>query len=82
MHVNLVNAYAMSDLLKLAKDFGYDFISLDGALEDKAYLEPDNYYKDFGVSWLYRWDYSKGKVVDWKKDPETDIDDNGNRKNK
>ena len=80
LHVNLINAYAMDDLLKLAKDLDYDFITLDQALEDKVYLEPDSYYKDFGVSWLYRWDYTRGKVVDWKRDPEPEIDDNGNAK--
>jgi len=79
LHVNLLNSYVMNDLLKLTKDLGYDFITLDQALEDQAYLEPDNYYTAFGVSWLYRWDYTRGKVVDWKKDPEPDIDDNGDR---
>ncbi|MCX7343088.1 MAG: polysaccharide deacetylase family protein [Proteobacteria bacterium] len=72
LHTNLINAYAMDDLLKLAKELGYEFITLDYALEDKAYAEPDNYYAPFGVSWLYRWDFTRGKVVDWSKDPEPD----------
>jgi peptidoglycan/xylan/chitin deacetylase (PgdA/CDA1 family) len=70
LHANLLNAYTMDDLLKIAQEHGYEFISLDTALNDPAYASPDNYYKDFGVSWLYRWDYSKNKAVDWKKEPE------------
>ena len=72
LHVNLINSYAMEDLLKIVDELGYKFVTLDRALEDKAYLEPDNYYAPFGVSWLYRWDFTRGKVVDWSQDPEPD----------
>lgn len=51
---------------------GYNFVTLDKALEDEAYSEPDDYYLPFGVSWLYRWDFTRGKVVDWSQDPEPD----------
>jgi hypothetical protein len=59
-------------LLKIARGRGYDFITLDNVLEDVAYCEPDKYYAPFGVSWLYRWDITRGKVVDWSQDPEPD----------
>ena len=72
LHVNLINSYAMEDLLKIVDELGHRFVTLDRALEDKAYLEPDNYYAPFGVSWLYRWDFTRGKVVDWSQDPEPD----------
>ncbi|HUX79734.1 MAG TPA: alpha/beta fold hydrolase [Alphaproteobacteria bacterium] len=72
LHVNLINSYAMEDLLKIVHEIGYDFITLDKALEDEAYSEPDNYYPPFGISWLYRWDFTRGKVVDWSQDPEPD----------
>lgn len=72
LHVNLINSYAMEDLLKIVHEMGYDFVTLDKALEDEAYSEPDNYYPPFGVSWLYRWDFTRGKVVDWSQDPEPD----------
>ncbi len=39
LHVNLLNAYAMKDLLKMVQGLGYKFITLDKALEDKAYNE-------------------------------------------
>ncbi len=72
LHCNQINAYAMKDLLQIASDFGYKFISLDDAMKDLAYQEADNYYAPFGVSWLYRWDFTRGKVVDWSKEPEVD----------
>jgi len=72
LHVNLINSYAMENLLKIVRERGYDFVTLDKALEDEAYSEPDNYYPPFGVSWLYRWDFTRGKVVDWSQDPEPD----------
>lgn len=52
LHVNLLNSYVMNDLLALVKEMGYKFISLDQALEDKAYRAPNYYYQSHGVSWL------------------------------
>lgn len=72
LHVNLINSYAIERLLMIVKEFHYDFINLDSALSDEAYQSADNYYAHFGVSWLYRWDFTRGKVVDWSKDPEPD----------
>ncbi len=72
LHVNLINSLAIEDLLKMVQERGYDFVTLDKALEDKAYAERDGFYGPFGVSWLYRWDFTRGKVVDWTKDPEPD----------
>ncbi|AMV16139.1 Predicted dienelactone hydrolase [Legionella pneumophila] len=72
LHANLVNSLAIESLLTIAQEYGYHFISLDDALQDKAYLSADSYYAHFGVSWLYRWDFTRGKVVDWSQDPEPD----------
>ena len=67
LHVNLINSYAMEELIKIVTELGYQFITLDQALEDKAYQEPDTCYGQFGGSWLYRWDHKKGKVIDWSE---------------
>ena len=72
LHDNLLNSYAMEDLLKITQSLDYKFITLADALKDDAHNESDNYYEPFGTSWLYRWDYTRGKVVDWSKDPEPD----------
>lgn len=73
LHANLINSIAMDDLLKLASEFGYKFVSLDAVLNDNAYSEPDYYYDAFGVSWLYRWDYTRGKIIDWSQEPEPNL---------
>ena len=72
LHANLINATAMDKLLTMLKELDYKVVSLERALTDKAYAEPDNYYAPFGVSWLYRWDFTRGKVFDWSQDPEPD----------
>ena len=69
LHVNLINSYAIEYLLMIAQKLHCDFINLDNALGDDAYQSADNYYGLFGVSWLYRWDFTGGAVVDWSKDP-------------
>ena len=73
LHANNINADVIDDLLKIAKQNGYSFIPLEKALQDPAYSTKDSYYNDFGVSWLYRWDYSNGLKVDWKNEPEPNV---------
>jgi peptidoglycan/xylan/chitin deacetylase (PgdA/CDA1 family)/dienelactone hydrolase len=70
LHVNLINSLVMKGLLEMADKLDYDFVSLDQALSDETYSGLNNYYGPFGVSWLYRWDFSHGKIVDWSDDPE------------
>lgn len=70
LHANSINADHIDELLLLAKSHGYNFITLTKVLDDEAYLTKDIYYEDFGVSWLYRWDYSNGLKVNWKLEPE------------
>ncbi len=72
LHVNFLNSLVLEDLLKIAKEYGYDFIELDKALSDIAYLEPINLYTDKGPSWLYRWDITRKGEVDWSEAPELD----------
>jgi peptidoglycan/xylan/chitin deacetylase (PgdA/CDA1 family) len=72
LHANRLNAYAMADLLSFLDEEHYEVIPLGDAMKDGAYSEKDSYYGAFGVSWLYRWDFTRGKVVDWSEDPEPD----------
>ena len=73
LHANSINADNIDSLVKIAVDHGFSFVSLQEALKDKAYITADNYYLDYGVSWLYRWDYSNGLKVDWKNEPEPEF---------
>lgn len=54
-HANQLHADYYYQLIQVLKAEGYQFITLDAALKDDAYKQPLNYYKKFGVSWMYRW---------------------------
>lgn len=69
LHINLFTTKTIEQLLKLLKDLGYTFISLDAALQDPAYQEIDQYYGDTWPTWLYRWDFTKGIKADWHTMP-------------
>lgn len=73
LHADTINSDCLPELLDIAKAYGYGFITLDKALSDKAYQHPNQYFQDFGVSWLYRWDYTDGITLDWSKEPEPNI---------
>jgi len=54
-HDNAINADFLPKIVTLLKEREYKFISLESALKDKLYQQPDNYYNKWGISWLYRW---------------------------
>jgi hypothetical protein len=70
LHANELNAQYLPSVVDLMRRRGYEFVSLDDALEDEAYALPDTYAGPAGVSWLFRWDYSGERVVDWSGEPE------------
>jgi peptidoglycan/xylan/chitin deacetylase (PgdA/CDA1 family) len=67
LHANVLNADHLDDLASMLKKRGYKFISLDQALEDKAYNHPDTYTGAVGISWLQRWAVTKG--MEFRKEP-------------
>jgi hypothetical protein len=42
-------------MIQMMKKRGYEFISLEEALRDKAYQLPDSYTGRNGTSWIQRW---------------------------
>ena len=70
VHTNELNARHLSAVVDLIRARGYDFVSLAQALADEAYALPDEYAGPAGVSWMFRWDYSTGRNVDWRAEPE------------
>ncbi|WAS98058.1 polysaccharide deacetylase family protein [Nannocystis punicea] len=71
LHANEINAAYFDEIVAIYRGRGYRFITLDEALTDPAYREPDHFTGRSGVSWLYRWDWTRGrKQVDWKAEPE------------
>jgi peptidoglycan/xylan/chitin deacetylase (PgdA/CDA1 family) len=69
MHSNLLNSELGADLLKMLRARGYEFISLEEALQDPAYKEPNNYAAANGISWLHRWAQSRGQKIEWEPEP-------------
>lgn len=70
LHANELNARCLEAVVDLMRARGYEFVSLTQALEDEAYGLPDNYAGPAGVSWMFRWDYTRGRAVDWRAEPE------------
>jgi len=54
-HDNSINADYLSLLVERLKEKGYSFISLDAAMQDEVYKQPNYYNKKWGISWFYRW---------------------------
>ena len=59
LHANEINADRFDELAAMMKRRGYTFVTLEEALKDPAYAEPDALYKS-GVSWIHRWRAAKG----------------------
>ena len=67
IHANDLNADSLDELLNRLESHGYSFVTLDRALEDKAYQTRDDYVGATGPSWLHRWRVGlglKSKLVD------------------
>ncbi|HEV2802936.1 MAG TPA: M56 family metallopeptidase [Pyrinomonadaceae bacterium] len=61
---NALNAHKMEELVAMMKRRGYEFVTLEEALRDKAYREqPASYTGPWGISWLERWALEKGQTL-------------------
>ncbi|MEZ0485683.1 polysaccharide deacetylase family protein [Fibrella aquatica] len=60
-HANTINSVYMGDLLAALTADGYQFISLDQAVQDVAYRSSDEYIRNGGISWIHRWALTQGK---------------------
>jgi peptidoglycan/xylan/chitin deacetylase (PgdA/CDA1 family) len=69
LHVNALTAEHLEALVEILTKRGYAFLTLAEALEDSAYRLPDHYTGPAGVSWLFRWDQSRGRRIDWRQEP-------------
>lgn len=72
-HDNKLNADFLPQLITELKKRQYKFINLENALTDEVYQQKDNYFKKWGVSWLYRWQATqKERIENMKKEPSTE----------
>lgn len=60
LHANRLNGDYLDDLVETLKLRGYRFVSLDHALADPAYEQPDGYAGPRGISWIQRWAITRG----------------------
>ncbi|MCA1567901.1 MAG: polysaccharide deacetylase family protein [Acidobacteria bacterium] len=67
LHATQLNAHLFAELAHMIKGRGYEFITLERALEDEAYKLPDTYVGPVGISWLQRWALAKG--LEFRKEP-------------
>ena len=72
LHANAINSDYLDELAERYQSHGYDFISMEESLNDKAYEAEITKYNDWGISWIDRWSLSTGKKGDFfKGDPVT-----------
>lgn len=71
LHANQLNADCMEEMVQMMLGRSYQFVTMAEALQDKAYLSPDNWLGNAGTNWLFRWDYSMNnpKKVKWQDQP-------------
>jgi len=60
VHANALNADHFDRIATTFKRRGYEFVTLDEALKDKAYDHRDAYTGEVGISWLQRWAITRG----------------------
>ncbi len=69
LHDNEINAECMDEIILKLQKRGYAFITLDQALQDKAYQIKDDYVGPGGISWLHRWTVSMGVPMRLSEEP-------------
>jgi hypothetical protein len=65
---NALNAHKMDELITMMKRRGYEFVTLEQAMRDKAYRQPTTRTGPWGISWLERWAMEKRQPL--KREPE------------
>jgi peptidoglycan/xylan/chitin deacetylase (PgdA/CDA1 family) len=74
LHANELNADRFDELAAMMTRRGYAFVTLEEALKDPAYAEPDALYKN-GISWLHRWRLAKGLPLKWEPEAPKFVDE-------
>lgn len=71
LHANSINAEYFDDVVVMLKKRGYEFITLESALNESAYNSPDTFTGAAGISWLHRWAVTKGRDYILPDEPRT-----------
>ena len=70
IHANRINADTLGRSLALLESRGYEFVTLEAALQDPAYAIDTAPSKRFGPSWLLRWARALGRKLSVYGQPE------------
>ncbi len=68
IHASQLNSDYLDSLAVMFQNNGYEFISMDKALEDGAYNSEITVCGKMGISWLDRWALSQGRPEEFFKD--------------
>jgi peptidoglycan/xylan/chitin deacetylase (PgdA/CDA1 family) len=69
MHANSINADHFGALADVIKKRGYRFVTLEEALKDEVYKQPDTYVGTGGTGWLHHWELTSGKEPSRTSEP-------------
>lgn len=69
LHANSINAEYFDRVAEMLKKRGYQFVTLEEALKDEAYRQPEEFKGKWGISWLTRWALAKGQNSVLPNDP-------------
>lgn len=73
LHASALNADTFTDLARMIRARGYDFVSLTDAVSDSAYASPDTWVGG-GVGWIERWGVTAGMdEVAFEGDPQVPV---------
>jgi peptidoglycan-N-acetylglucosamine deacetylase len=61
LHGTWLEADHIGDILDLLRKRGYKFVTLERALDDKAYGLPNTYVGEEGIDWISQWAITMGK---------------------
>jgi peptidoglycan/xylan/chitin deacetylase (PgdA/CDA1 family) len=61
LHANALNARTFDAFATMLERRGYEFVTLEQALEDPAYRSRDEFFGPGGITWLHRWALTQGK---------------------
>ena len=64
---NRMTSEQLPALARMLRERGYEFVTMDEALKDEAYNSPDTYTGKTGISWLQRWNITRGGA--WREEP-------------
>ena len=73
LHDTWLEADHLPELLAICRRHGYSFTTLDQALADPAYAQPDTYISDVGADWIEHWAVTRGKPAAPNPDPNAGI---------